>query len=146
MKYLQLLAALLVPSVAGFSFNAWDMGFHGIYPRQRFHSVDFEAPAPKITQWDSRCNSGNLLLTPRGPFVSGRARGPVMLDAQGNLVWMNNGQFEQVINLDVQKYKGEDYLTFWHKANKGEHKGRPKKSFVMVISSCWFLWTLMLIF
>jgi hypothetical protein len=135
MRSLLVLAAFTVPWVAAFSFNAYDLGFHGIYPRQHFHSVDLEAPAPKITQWDSRCDSGNLFLTPRGPYVTGHARGPVILDARGNLIWMNNNEFEQAMNLNVQKYKGQDYLTFWTKRtkrNKKSHPKQPKKSYVLV--------------
>src|SRR3954463_11111956 len=100
MKYLFLIAALRVPCIAAFSFNTYDLGFHGLYPRQHFHSVPFEPPKPKITQWDSRCGSGNLFLTPRGPSVQGSARGPVILDAKGNLIWMGSEKFEQAMNLN----------------------------------------------
>ncbi|OAL37428.1 hypothetical protein AYO20_03277 [Fonsecaea nubica] len=128
-------AALPIHWVTAFSFNAYDLGFRGIYPRQHFHSVDLEAPAPRITQWDSRCDSGNLFLTPRGPFVNGAARGPVILDARGDLVWMEHDKFEQAMNLNVQKYKGEDYLTFWTKTKKKRHPKHSKKSYVMLNSS-----------
>lgn len=135
MKYFLLFAALAEPWAAAIAWNAYDLGFHGLYPRHRFHSVDFEAPEPKITRWDSRCDSGNLLLTPRGPLVTGAARGPVMLDAHGNLIWMDNHQFEQVMNLRAQKYKGEDYLTFWtknKKTKKTKHAKHSKTSYVLV--------------
>lgn len=132
MRSFLLLAVLPIPRVVAFSFNAYDLGFHGIYPRQRFHSVDFEAPMPKITQWDSRCDFGNLLLTPRGPSVSGLARGPVILDARGNLIWMDNNKFEQAMNLNVQNYKGQDYLTFWTTKKQNSHAKHSKKSYVMV--------------
>jgi hypothetical protein len=143
MRLSLLFAAVSVPWAAAFSFNGYDLGFQGFYPRQHFHSVNFEPPAPKITHWDSRCDSGKLLLTPRGPFVTGRARGPVILDPKGNLVWMENEQFQQAMNLNVQKYKGEDYLTFWTKdvkipkkskhAEEASHsKTHPRKSYVLV--------------
>lgn len=132
MRCFLLFAAVLVPWVAAFAFNTYDLGFQGLYPRQRFHSVDFEAPAPKITQWNSRCDSGNLLLTPRGPLVTGPARGPVMLDARGNLIWMDTDRFEQVLNLNVQKYKGEDYLAFWTKGKNNSHPKHARKSYVLV--------------
>ncbi|KAE8442498.1 hypothetical protein EG329_003279 [Mollisiaceae sp. DMI_Dod_QoI] len=135
MRSFLLFPALPIPWVAAFSFNAYDLGFHGMYPRQHFHSVDFEPPAPKITKWSSECDSGNLLLTPRGPLVSGPARGPVMLDAKGNLIWMDNDKFEQAMNLNVQKYKGQDYLTFWTKKKKSSHAKHSKKSYVMLNSS-----------
>lgn len=135
MRSVLLFAALSAPWAAAFSFNAYDLGFHGIYPRQHFHSVDLEPPAPKITKWDSRCDSGNLLLTPRGPSVQGPARGPVMLDARGNLIWMDNHKFHQTLNFNVQKFKGQDYLTFWTKTKKSKkhgHAKHSKKSYVLV--------------
>ncbi|RVX72947.1 hypothetical protein B0A52_03300 [Exophiala mesophila] len=136
MKFLLLCAAFFAPWAAAFSFNSYDLGFHGLYPRQHFHSVDLEPPAPKITKWDSRCDTGgSLLLTPRGPWVTGAARGPVILDPRGNLVWMGNGQFEQAMNLNVQKYKGQDYLTFWTKIKKSRNAKHSKKSYVMLDSS-----------
>lgn len=126
---------LSISWVSAVSFNAYDLGFHGLYPRQHFHSVDLEPPAPRITRWDSRCDSGNLFLTPRGPLVQGPARGPIMLDARGNLIWMNNKEFHQALNLNVQKYKGQDYLTFWTKTEKSSHAKHSKKSYVMLNSS-----------
>lgn len=118
MRFFLLFAALSVPWVTAFSFTAFDLGFYGIYPRQIFHSVDFEAPALKITRWDSRCDSGNLLLSPRGKAVP--APGPVMLDARGNLIWMED-KFGQVMNFNVQKYKGQDFITFWTGTDHAAH-------------------------
>ena len=62
--------------------------------------------------------------------MTGPARGPVILDPRGNLIWMGD-QFEQAMNFNVQKYKGEDYLTFWTKTKK-KGKKHSKKSYVMV--------------
>ena len=129
-------SAICMPIVAAFSFNAYDLGLHGLYPRQHFHSVDLEPPKLVFTEWDSRCNSGNILLTARGPSVQGPARGPVILDPKGELIWMDNHKFHQAMNLNVQRYKGQDYLTFWtkHKSKKTKKNGdrKSKKSFVMV--------------
>ncbi|KAH8811268.1 ASST-domain-containing protein [Xylogone sp. PMI_703] len=133
MRSFLLFAALPASLAAGFSFNAWDLGFSGLYPRRHFHSVDLEAPAPKFTHWDDRCDPGHLLLTPRGPSVTGKARGPVILDARGNLIWMETDKFQQALSLEVQKYKGEDYLTFWMKTKT--KKNKTKKSYVMLNSS-----------
>ena len=38
--------------------------------------------------------------------------------------WIDNGKFEQAMNFNVQKYKGEEYLTFWTKTKKHT---KPKK-------------------
>ncbi|KAG0647534.1 hypothetical protein D0Z07_6549 [Hyphodiscus hymeniophilus] len=119
MRSFYLLAALHVPWVATFSFNGYDLGFHGTFPRQHFHSVDFEPPKTKITKWNDQCDNGYLFLTPRGPLVTDAARGPVISDPKGNLVWMNNDKFAQALNFNVQSYKGKDYLTFWTKVGEG---------------------------
>lgn len=41
-----------------------------------------------------------------------------MLDARGNLVWKET-KFGQAMNLQVQKYQGNDYLTFWSGTGRG---------------------------
>jgi hypothetical protein len=118
MRIFLLFAAFPVPCAIAFSINAFDLGFYGIYPRQRFHSVDFQAPVLKVTQWDPQCDSGNLLLGPRGKAVS--APGPAILDGKGNLIWTED-KFGQVMNFNVQKYKGQDFLTFWMGTEHAEH-------------------------
>lgn len=110
MRAFLVFATLPFPFVVTFSLNPFDLGFLGFYPRQRFHSVAFEPPTPKQTQWNDRCDFGYLFLTPRGWAVP--SPGPVMLDAKGNLVWMEN-KFGQALNFNVQKYKGQDHMTFW---------------------------------
>lgn len=135
MRSFSLFAALPASLVAAFSFNTYDLGFRGWYPRQHFQTVDFQPPTTKITQWDDRCNSGNLFFTPRGPLVTGPARGPIITDAKGNLIWMNNKKYEQAMNFNVQKYKGTDYLTFWTKTKKTKKHKHSKKSYVMVGST-----------
>lgn len=131
MKSILLTACLLTTSTA-FSFNAYDLGLHGLYPRQHFHTVDLQPPVPRITRWDSRCDPGHLFITPRGPLVTGAARGPVVLDAKGGLLWMDNTRWTQAMNLNVQRYKDKDYLTFWTKTVTPKSNAKSKKSFVMV--------------
>ena len=138
MKFVLLLTALYTSLVVAFSFSSYNVGLRGIYPRRHYHTVDFESPALKITRWNSRCDYGSLFITPRGPWVSGAARGPAMLDAKGELVWMDNTVFTQSMNLNVQTYKGKEYLTFWSKrvkTKRGETSVKakePKTSYVMV--------------
>lgn len=116
------------------SFNAYDLGLSGIYPRQQYQTVGFEAPSVKFTQWDSRCDHGNLLLAPSGPGVPRQARGPVMLDSRGELIWMGNDRWKDAASLDVQRYKGEDYLTFWTRdeAKTRENDYHRDRFYVMV--------------
>ncbi|CAL3973431.1 unnamed protein product [Diplocarpon coronariae] len=150
MSSLALVAALplLASPVAAFALNTYDLGLRGLYPRQHFHSVNLEPLQPVITQWDARCDYGNLFFTVRGPSVQGLARGPVITDARGELVWMDNDQFHQAMNLNVQRYRGEDFLTFWTKHDHSKRKKKngarkkSKKSFVML--PLWpIFWTLL---
>lgn len=49
-------------------------------------------------------------LTPRGLSVS--TPGPVILDAEGKLIWMEQ-KWGMSTDLQVQLYQGNAYLTFW---------------------------------
>ena len=118
MKFCILMALPAV--VRALSFNAYDLGFHGIYPTQRYTSFDHSSPSVRITKWDARCDSEDtyVLLSPHGRSVPNP--GPVILDARGNLVWMND-RFGKTMNFQVQAYNGADYLTFWSGTSEGPH-------------------------
>ncbi|THY10893.1 hypothetical protein D6D01_09133 [Aureobasidium pullulans] len=62
-------------------------------------------------RWDEQCAQGYTLLSLRGTAVSSPAG--IMLDGRGDLVWMDETFGPYVMNLKVQEYKGEQYLTFW---------------------------------
>ncbi|RMD42051.1 hypothetical protein DV735_g3095, partial [Chaetothyriales sp. CBS 134920] len=71
-----------------------------------------------------KCEDGYVFLAPKGPSV--KDRGPMILDSAGNLVWMSN-QYLMSMDLNVQTYKGKQYLTFWTgrqagTAGAGEYK------------------------
>lgn len=40
-------------------------------------------------------------------------KGPVVLDLKGNLVWTDDSYGQHAMNVKVQQWKGDDYLTFW---------------------------------
>ena len=124
--------AALPAFVRAFSWSAYDFGFSGIYPTQKFVSVDFLSPSPKFTQKDSKCDRGNILLSPRGKAVP--SPGPVMLDSSGNLIW-TEAKFGQAMNFQVQKFNGEDYLTFWRGT---DHAAHANGSYVLVRSHPYF--------
>lgn len=126
MKTIVCLLSYFLSLSNAFSFNTYDLGFQGFYPTQHFQSVDLEPPATQFTRWDSRCDPGHLFITPRGPFVSGSARGPVILDSKGELVWMDNRKWPEAMNFNVQTLNGEQYLTFWTK-DKNHKKGKKDK-------------------
>lgn len=63
---------------------------------------------------DACTDGGYYFITPRGWKVSDP--GPMILDGNGTLIWtdhFSNKFGGQAYDLRVQKYKGEDYLTFW---------------------------------
>ena len=94
----------------------YDIAVYGAYPTVAYTTFDLEGPSTSIVAWNDRCDDGLILLSPFGPSVPGM--GPVILDADGDLVWMASN-LGTVMNLKVQKYQGENYLTFWAGAKFG---------------------------
>lgn len=96
--------------------EAANNGSKGYYPTFTFVTeVELNAPVTNFMQWNERCNDGSLyFLTPRGWGIQNP--GPMILDEQGNLIWAKhfaNKFGGQAYDFMVQKYQGEDYLTFW---------------------------------
>lgn len=96
--------------------EAVNNGSLGYYPTHTFPSEpDLNAPYTNFMRWDERCNDGLLyFLTPRGWGIGNP--GPMILDEQGNLIWTKhfaNKFGGQAYDFMVQKYRGEEYLTFW---------------------------------
>jgi hypothetical protein len=106
--------------VSAFSFSAYDLGFLGLYPTQQYESMSLQPPSVQVTRWDERCESDGsvLLISPRGVDVP--KPGPVILDTKGNLIWMEE-KFGQAMNLQVQTYQGQDFITFWSGTSHGPH-------------------------
>ena len=93
-----------------------DSGARGIYPWQpRFFSSHLRSPRVNFLKWSSECDDGLFyFISPRGWKVP--EPGPVMLDGDGTLLWTEhfaNDFGKQVYDFKVQKYHGEDHLTFW---------------------------------
>lgn len=106
-QYVFPIIAFLVPSLDPFFF---DLGVFGAFPLHRYASFDLGGPQARQIQWHDSCDAGLVLLTPNGPSVD--KSGPMMLDAQGGLVWRSD-DYGAAANLKVQRYKGQDYLTLW---------------------------------
>ncbi|KAE8383070.1 ASST-domain-containing protein [Aspergillus bertholletiae] len=90
--------------------SQYDLGLYGFGPSSGYVSFDYESPVVEITESDSGCDPRYTFLAPRGDSVP--QAGPMILDAGGNLVWMKYN-WETTQDFKVQRYKGEDYLTFW---------------------------------
>ena len=103
----------------------YDWAVHGIYPTQSYHSFDHLSPWVNKDRWSTQCDPGSIFLTPRGPAVRDSDGGPVILDAQGELVWMEPS-WKTTMDFRVQEYRGNNYLTFWagldtHTHGKGNY-------------------------
>lgn len=94
----------------------YDLAVYGAYPSHKYVSFDLIGPWANVVQWDESCDDGYVLLSLFGPSVPDG--GPVILDARGNLIWMATG-FQSVLNLKVQRYQNQDYLTFWAGSKHG---------------------------
>ncbi|PYH46281.1 arylsulfotransferase family protein [Aspergillus saccharolyticus JOP 1030-1] len=98
-------------------------GRMGSWPTELFQSTTTVGLAVNWMQEDPRCRpklahngmgdgEGEeyyYLLAPRGTSV--HKPGPMILDSQGHMVWTK--AYGQTYNVNVQRYKGREYLTFW---------------------------------
>lgn len=85
-------------------------GSDGAFPLQRYRSTDVHGPILNYWQRSRACDEGGYtILAPRGDSVS--HPGPMILDAEGHLVWFK--EYPTTYNANVYTYKGERYLTFW---------------------------------
>lgn len=115
-----------------------DDGTYGFYPIRTYATAqDVTSPQTNFLQWDSRCDDGSLvMITPRGYSLDNP--GPMLLDPRGNLVWAHHFENDfggQAYGLAVQKYQGEDYLTFW--LGDDRVKGHGSGSYYMVSMLVW---------
>ena len=92
-----------------------DHGKYGSYPVKKFISSKLRAPEVNFLQWHPECDDGlYYFISPRGWKV--KDPGPMILDGQGNLIFskhFDNKFGGQAYDFKVQRYLGEDYLTFW---------------------------------
>lgn len=109
--------------------KTFDKGELGDFVPQRYQSTAISAPRANIFEKAGSCHDDGLfvMLTPRGGVVLQAA--PMILDHHGSLVWtgLSDGQ---PYNLQVQTYRGEQYLTFW--AGNDGVKGHGSGLYYMV--------------
>lgn len=92
--------------------RAYDDEVYGKYPKQEYMSTPIIAPQVNVLQWSPECDiSKYTFLAPRGSSVPEAQI--TILDHQGHLVWTRGWDGQQLYNLRVQQFQGEDYLTFW---------------------------------
>lgn len=90
--------------------SAYDLGLYGFGPSKSHRSFDYKYPLVEVLADNSACDDRYTVIAPRGDSVA--FPGPMIMDANGDLVWMKHN-FGTTQNLQIQRYKGEDYLTYW---------------------------------
>lgn len=126
---MQTLALSLVPLLASSSTAAaaaataaahnsfwYDWGLYGAYPRLSYESFSWASPWVNLVKTSPKCEDAYTFIEPRGDAVP--HAGPIILDNEGNLVWMET-KYGQAMDVKVQTYKGNDYITFWHGGDSG---------------------------
>ncbi|KAH7175838.1 ASST-domain-containing protein [Dactylonectria macrodidyma] len=98
------------------SISWYDWGYYGSFPHRNYQSFGAQSPRPALVQTNERCDDGYIFIEPRGAYVG--TPGPVVLDNAGELVWMQT-LWGQAMDLKVQRFKGNDYITFWHGTDNG---------------------------
>lgn len=129
---MSLLAASIAAagSVAAQDSVLYDWGLYGAYPRKSYESFSSASPWVNILKSSPKCENAYTFIEPRGDSVS--HPGPIILDNDGNLIWMDT-QYGQAMDVKVQKYKGNDYITFWH----GDDSGWFGKGYYLMLDSSY---------
>ncbi|KAI8631627.1 Arylsulfotransferase-domain-containing protein [Xylariaceae sp. FL1651] len=110
----------------------YEFGFYGLYPQTSFKSFELTSPLLNFPRWDEgKCGDGYYVIAPKGKIVSNS--GPTILDSRGELIWTDNS-YGVVFNLQIQTYRGEDYLTFWSNPEGSSH-GYGRGIYYMLDSS-----------
>jgi Arylsulfotransferase (ASST) len=108
----------------------FDLGVYGAYRYRSYVSFNLTSPSFTTPRWDDICDDGGyVLLTPKGPSVP--HAGPTIVDTRGNLIWMSN-RFNDSMNLKVQQFKDQNYLTMWAGTKTG---GQGKGIYYMLDSA-----------
>lgn len=119
-----------VPQLKRFRFRSklswYDLGMYGFGPSQSYISFDEESPIVEVSPAGAQCDPRYTFLAPRGDSVA--HPGPMILDAHGELLWMKYN-WGTTQDFRVQKYKAQDYVTFWQ---GDEEDGHGRGSWYMV--------------
>lgn len=127
---LYLFYLFVLPHLLKFRFRSdlsrYDLGLYGFGPTRGYASFDYESPVVEISQSDAGCDPRFTFIAPRGDSIP--HPGPMILDADGNLVWMQHN-VDITQDFRLQRYQGEDFLTYWEGK---EVDGRGDGSWFMV--------------
>ena len=85
-------------------------GFEGAFPLQHYLSADVSGPILNYWHDGQGCKNGlYTIIAPRGSSV--HHSGPMIIDAEGHMVWFK--EYTTTYNANFVTYKGERYLAFW---------------------------------
>lgn len=88
----------------------YDEGKFGSWPTETYRSTPIIGPTLNYLESSTQCKDGQFtLIAPRGGGVA--TPGPMIIDQDGHLVWTK--EYGSTYNLNVYRYRGQDYLTFW---------------------------------
>jgi hypothetical protein len=89
----------------------FDSGRAGSWPHQKFASdTTVTAPILNFVRYGPQCQDElYTFISPYGGAVP--SPGPMILDQDGHVVWAK--AWGRTYNMNVQTYKGEDFITFW---------------------------------
>ncbi|KAL3457326.1 ASST-domain-containing protein [Aspergillus heterothallicus] len=91
-------------------------------PTVEYRSTAIVGPPIEIVSNSIECRDGQYtFLSLRGDGLV--AHGPTIVDQDGELVWTTTFNDLPTYNLDVNTYKGKDYLTFWAGDDKVDGHG-----------------------
>jgi len=111
----------------------FDKAKFGIFSETKYKSTKLVGPRFLRRTWDEeKCKSDDYyFFAPRGMLVG--HPGPMIVDSDGSLVWHSNA-WPVAYGLNVQSYRGEDYLTFW--SGNDQVIGHGSGYYYMVLVSC----------
>lgn len=92
-------------------WSSYESGALGPYPLADYHTITASTPLIHIAQWHPSCdNSSYVFLSPHAVRLADNM--VLMLDARGNVVWYHQER-GAVHNIQVQRFKGSEYITYW---------------------------------
>ncbi|KAI1343487.1 Arylsulfotransferase-domain-containing protein [Xylariaceae sp. FL0016] len=105
-------------------FNAtesFDAGTYGGFPNQTFKTTSATAPLLNVKTWNKNATDDTPYILITGQYSSGNGpylqNGPLIYRTDDlSLVYVNT-TWNESLNVAVQSYKGEDYLTYWEGVN-----------------------------
>lgn len=92
-------------------WDAYERGELGAHPQVRFRSTEMTAPLVHVEHDHPNCDRSEYVALSYGTETDAGNKA-MLLDSNGDLVW-SHSERGNIHNVQVQQYKGRDYITFW---------------------------------